>query len=90
MLRPKDGCFVQPGVFNLRHGAVRGSEMTEDENELARLSRRQWLWQAGGGLGTIALACLLNEEAEAQGGPVPRLHFPPKAKRPQRRQGDVQ
>jgi hypothetical protein len=55
--------------------------MTEDENELARLSRRQWLWQAGGGLGTIALACLLNEEAEAQGGPVPRLHFPPKAKR---------
>jgi hypothetical protein len=47
------------------------------------LSRRHFLWQTGGGLGAIALACLLNDEAEAQGRKaVPqRTHFPPRAKR---------
>ena len=33
--------------------------------ETAVLSRRHFLWQAGGGLGAIALACLLQEEADA-------------------------
>jgi hypothetical protein len=50
------------------------------------LSRRHFLWQAGGGLGAIALACLLNEESRADGraaspyAPKP-THFPAKAKR---------
>jgi hypothetical protein len=48
------------------------------------LSRRHFLWQAGGGLGAIALAWMLDREARAgqsetasPGGP----HFTPKAKR---------
>ncbi len=47
------------------------------------LSRRHFLWQTGGGLGAIALACLLNDEAEAQGRKATplRTHFPPRAKR---------
>ena len=41
-------------------------------------SRREFLWQSGGGLGGIALAALLGEEqAKAAGG----LHHPAKAKR---------
>src|SRR5579871_2680912 len=49
-------------------------------------SRRDFLREAGGGLGAIALACLLSEEADAEGqprseyGPKP-THFPAKAKR---------
>src|SRR5262249_17422255 len=50
---------------------------------LAALERREWLWQAGGGLGGIALAWLLEREtarAEATARkPVPE--FRPKAKR---------
>src|SRR5579862_1162378 len=45
------------------------------------LSRRHFLWHAGGGLGAIALACLLNDEAAAQVRKTPGPHFPPKAKR---------
>jgi len=41
-------------------------------------SRREFLWQAGGGLGGIALAALLAEGAEAA-GPLP--HHRPRAKR---------
>jgi hypothetical protein len=51
------------------------------------LSRRHFLWQAGGGLGAIALACMLNEESKANEraaaspyAPKP-THFPAKAKR---------
>jgi hypothetical protein len=53
------------------------------------LSRRHFLWQAGGGLGAIALACLLHEEGSAQrigkaqpseSAPRP-AHFPARAKR---------
>lgn len=46
-------------------------------------SRRDFLWQSGGGLGGIALAALLGDDgllAAPAGGP-PRLHHPPKAKR---------
>jgi len=41
------------------------------------ISRRQFLWQSGGGLGGIALAAL--EAGAATSGPVP--HFRPRAKR---------
>jgi hypothetical protein len=53
-------------------------------------SRRDWLWQAGGGLGGIALASLLGQEnllsparAESSAGRIEagRPHFPAKAKR---------
>src|SRR4051794_35169532 len=57
----------------------------------ASLSRRQLLWQTGGGLGAIALACLLQEEEAAaqrrSGGRsaeaerTARTHFPAKVKR---------
>jgi hypothetical protein len=52
---------------------------TQDE----ALSRRHFLWSMGGGLGAIALACLLNEEAAAKtvAGGALRTHFPAKAKR---------
>src|SRR5580700_4821606 len=40
-------------------------------------SRRDLL---SGGLGAVALACMLNEDASAQDA-QPRLHFPVKAKR---------
>lgn len=49
------------------------------------MSRREFLWSSGGGLGGIALAGLLGEqgllaaEANRKGAPLP--HFPPKAKR---------
>jgi hypothetical protein len=57
------------------------------ENSFA--SRRHFLWQVGGGLGAIALACLLQEEAGAAPSEslppspyAPKLpHFPAKAKR---------
>jgi hypothetical protein len=44
------------------------------------LSRRHFLQQATGGLGAVALAWLLNEDARAADAPRP-THFPPKAKR---------
>jgi len=49
------------------------------------LSRREFLWQSGGGLGGIALASLLGSEgllnasSSSQANPLP--HFAPKAKR---------
>lgn len=52
-----------------------------------RLSRREFLWRSGGGLGGIALASLLQEHnllAAHSGGEgvlAGRLHRPPKAKR---------
>src|SRR6266705_2592069 len=57
--------------------------------EQALLPRRHYLWQAGGGLGGIALAWLLNREAAAappeQLPPSPYApkpsHFPARAKR---------
>ncbi|QEH33504.1 hypothetical protein OJF2_20060 [Aquisphaera giovannonii] len=48
------------------------------------LSRREWLWQSGGGLGGLALACLLNSEharADASASSLPGLHHPPRARR---------
>jgi hypothetical protein len=63
------------------HRASRGS---------GRLSRREFLWRSGGGLGGIALASLLGGEgmlettarAKMANGPLPGIpHFPPKAKR---------
>jgi hypothetical protein len=59
--------------------------------ELARsLSRREFLWRSGGGLGGIALAAMLSQEkslaagdaASGNGGILSgKLHYPPKAKR---------
>lgn len=56
------------------------------------LSRRELLWRSGGGLGGVALACLMADEAARGGergepeGPgagaaLARLHHPPRAKR---------
>lgn len=48
------------------------------------LSRREFLWQTGGGLGGIALAHLLNRDgqlASATPGLPDGLHHPPRAKR---------
>ncbi|MFN0126641.1 MAG: DUF1501 domain-containing protein [Verrucomicrobiales bacterium] len=48
------------------------------------LSRREFLWQSGGGLGGIALAALLGKENALAVGPVPGtpvVHHPPRAKR---------
>lgn len=48
------------------------------------LSRREWLWECGGGLGGIALAALLCEEGAAgppPGGAIQVLHHPPRARR---------
>lgn len=48
----------------------------------APLSRREFLWQSGGGLGGIALAGLLQQERLLAAGASTRApHFPPKAKR---------
>src|ERR1043165_8905616 len=50
----------------------------------AAMSRRHFLWQAGG-LGGIALAWMLNREAGARESASPAIsrapHFPPRAKR---------
>jgi hypothetical protein len=43
------------------------------------VSRREFLWRYGGGLGGIALAHLLGRDAAAAGAPI--LHHAPKAKR---------
>lgn len=44
------------------------------------VSRREFLWRSGGGIGALALASLLSNAAQAAGlGPKP--HFAPKAKR---------
>lgn len=53
---------------------------------LAAISRRDFLWTSGGGLGGIALAALLGQEkmlaTESSPGVLGgALHFPPKAKR---------
>ena len=49
------------------------------------MTRRDFLWQSGGGLGGIALAAMLGQE-QARAGELPgilsgKLHHPPKAKR---------
>jgi len=43
-------------------------------------SRRDFLWQSGGGLGGIALASMLGRE-NAVGATGGVIHHPPKAKR---------
>lgn len=54
---------------------------------LPTLSRRELLWRAGGGLGGVALACLLNEETAAAAAVAAREprsatpHFAPRARR---------
>jgi hypothetical protein len=51
------------------------------------VSRREWLWSSGGGLGGVALACLLAaDDMGAEPGAAPLgqrlgLHHPPKARR---------
>jgi Protein of unknown function (DUF1501) len=59
------------------------------ENRFGPIDRRRFLWEAGGGLGGIALASLLaddrllaSETASLAGhGALPRLHHPAKARR---------
>ncbi len=52
-----------------------------------QLTRREFLWTSGGGLGGIALACVLGQERllavsdGVQGVLSGGLHHPPKAKR---------
>ena len=53
--------------------------------EIPLLPRRHFLWRSGGGLGALALACLLHDEGLGVGegsdfGPR-RSHFPGPAKR---------
>ena len=43
-------------------------------------TRRDFLWQSGGGLGGIALASMLGREG-ALGATTGVMHHPPKAKR---------
>lgn len=55
-------------------------------NGRSALSRREFLWQSGGGLGGIALASLLGRDnllaADSASNPALRApHFPPRAKR---------
>ncbi len=45
------------------------------------LTRRHFFGRTAAGIGTVALASLLNEELFAAGGALPGLHFAPKAKR---------
>src|SRR5947207_260756 len=59
-----------------------------DASTALLLSRRHFLWQAGGGLGAIALACMLQEEGRAAQDKLPPspyapkpTHFPARAKR---------
>lgn len=50
----------------------------------APLSRREFLWRSGGGLGGLALSSLLSGEAastQKNGNAAGHLRFPPKAKR---------
>lgn len=57
------------------------------QNPQLNVSRREMLWQTGGGLGGIALAAMLGEEAargaaeQSAGALGGVLHHPPKAKR---------
>lgn len=44
-------------------------------------SRREFLWESGGGLGGIALASLLGGQAQAGSGVLQEGHLPAKAKR---------
>ncbi|MEM7235029.1 MAG: twin-arginine translocation signal domain-containing protein, partial [Planctomycetota bacterium] len=45
------------------------------------LTRRTFLGRSAGGIGSIALASLLNPELRAGEGTLPTWHHPPKAKR---------
>jgi hypothetical protein len=60
-----------------------GSSPFHRRSSFAPVTRREFLWQSGGGLGGIALASLLAGEAKAErempSRPLP--HFQPKAKR---------
>jgi len=55
------------------------------QEQMAPFSRRHFLWNAGGGLGAIALAWILNRDslstADSSGFSAIQPHFAPKAKR---------
>src|SRR5215831_11004347 len=51
--------------------------IASEQGTLGMFSRREFLWQAGGGLGGIALAAMLADECQA--APLP--HHRPRAKR---------
>src|SRR5688572_26295201 len=59
--------------------------MDTSKQHLAPITRRQFLWKYGGGLGGIALAHLLSQEnalaAPTLGTLEGGLHHPPRAKR---------
>ncbi len=55
---------------------------SQDELTLAAINRRRFFATGASGLGTLALASLLNEEGALAGEVPPQLaHFAPKAKR---------
>ncbi|MEZ5328507.1 MAG: DUF1501 domain-containing protein [Verrucomicrobiales bacterium] len=59
--------------------------MSTNKNSGMFSSRREFLWNVGGGLGGIALNAMLGQEASAStapaGGVLKVLHYPPRAKR---------
>src|SRR5215207_5847191 len=50
-------------------------------NPASPVSRREFLWRSGGGLGGIALASILGADNLLASPPSVGLHFAPKAKR---------
>src|SRR5205085_7339638 len=75
---------VQVGTTHTLEIAVRS------DNDIPRypagsgfMNRRDFLWQSGGGLGGIALAWLLQQDARAETSPyaTKASHFTPKARR---------
>jgi hypothetical protein len=50
-------------------------------NSSADLTRRAFLGRSAGGIGTVALASLLNDKLRAGQGSLPNFHHAPKAKR---------
>jgi len=62
--------------------AQRESAFSHEATTTPASSRREFLWQSGGGLGGIALASMLaGDTAQAASANTSVLHHPPKAKR---------
>src|SRR5688572_18226926 len=81
---------VARGSCRASRESLEGSAVTEEARREPRatcpLSRREFLWRSGGGLGGIALASLLQSEKSlavaTEGGMLSgKLHHPPRAKR---------
>src|SRR5687767_6708496 len=62
----KSACSIQTDILVETSSTRTASKMKNNHDNPSPLSRRDFLWQTGG-LGGIALAYLLGEEAAAQG-----------------------